>query len=384
VREEPGSSIRLPVLVAVICTVCDVVDLGCWGSPLHDPRSWVVLVAVAAVDLALAAPPRFALAVALAHALVAPLATLLLLGLPASGLFGTAGSLVAAYLAGAFLSTGRALAALGALLAGLFTSWAIVGRAGAPGGLAVVLTLLLSSAVLPWLVGRYATQWRGRVAELQRREERRADDERAAIDRALVQERSALARDLHDGISHHVSGIAIHAGAARLALPDGPARRSVAAVELAGRAAMADLHRMLSLLHGADPAGRQPGIDNLDELLETVRAAGRPARLVTGGKAVAVPPSVDVAVYRVAQEALTNALRHGGPGPVEVVVHRHSEEVVLTVTNPVGPEGSAGHRRGLAGLRTRVALFGGSVAAGPGPDGRDWVLRAVLPLGERP
>lgn len=373
----PAALTRLPLLIAALCTLVDGSALVLYGWSAAGSSALLVLVLLA--DAALATPPRFSAWVAAGQAALVPVTVLVL---PAANSFGQAGLLVAGYRAGAFLATGPASVALATVLAGDLAGWAVDPAMSWPGWVVPAAISFLSGGVLPWLVGRYTTAWRGHVDELRRREERRADDERAAVERAVAGERSALARDLHDVISHHVSGIAVHAGAARLGLPDGAARRSVEAVESAGRAAMADLRRLLDLLHGADPADRQPGVDDLDRLLGTMRAAGLPARLVTRGPSAPVPPSVDVAVYRVAQEALTNALRHGSPGPVEVVVDRGAAEIVLTVTNPMDGGGTPGAGRGLAGLRARVALFGGSIVAGPRPEGHRWELRAGLPVGD--
>ena len=142
---------------------------------------------------------------------------------------------------------------------------------------------------------------------------------------------------------------------------------------------MADLRRLLDLLH-AETNAEQPGLDNLDELVETVRAAGLPTRLTLRGEPRELPGSLDVALYRIAQEALTNALRHG-QGPVEVELNHGRTEVVLTVTNGLragrAEEKEHAHR-GLAGIRQRVTLFGGQVSYGE--TGGLWQLRTTFPV----
>ena len=145
---------------------------------------------------------------------------------------------------------------------------------------------------------------------------------------------------------------------------------------------MADLRRLLDLLHADTEAQRQPGLDNLDELLETVRAAGLPARLTTHGEARELPDSLDIALYRIAQEALTNALRHG-EGPVEIELTHGRTEVALAVTNGTRSDRTNGDdypHRGLAGIRQRVTLFGGQVSYGELPDGDRWQLRTSFPV----
>jgi signal transduction histidine kinase len=202
-------------------------------------------------------------------------------------------------------------------------------------------------------------------------------------------------------ISHHVSAIGVHAGAARLGLngdsgdPDDPdgsddaVRTSLSAVESASRSAMVDLRRLLDLLHGQETGAgqRQPGLGNLDELLDGVRSAGLPARLTTNGKPRELPGSLDVALYRIAQEALTNALRHGDGGTVEVELGYRQTEVSLAVTNATGPAGrqqeSEWSPRGLAGLRKRVSLFGGHLAYGPQPGCDLWRVSVSFPLEQR-
>jgi signal transduction histidine kinase len=142
---------------------------------------------------------------------------------------------------------------------------------------------------------------------------------------------------------------------------------------------MADLRRLLDLLHAEETAA-QPGLDNLDELVETVRAAGLPIRLTLLGEPRELPGSLDVALYRIAQEALTNALRHG-EGPVEVELNHGRTEVVLTVTNGLRadrPTQNEHAHRGLAGIRQRVTLFGGQVAYGE--SGTQWQLRTTFPV----
>jgi signal transduction histidine kinase len=151
---------------------------------------------------------------------------------------------------------------------------------------------------------------------------------------------------------------------------------------------MVDLRRLLDLLHGqgAGAAGRQPGLDNLDELLDGVRAAGLAATVSTFGEARSLPSSLDVALYRIAQEALTNALRHGDGGLVELELDFQPSNVSLSVTNGFdsgAPDGDAEFQhRGLDGIRQRVTLFGGQVTYGPLPDVGRWRVRVSFPLDE--
>ncbi|MEV4599429.1 histidine kinase [Amycolatopsis sp. NPDC049253] len=379
-RDISGSLARQSLLVALVCLVCDV-SLFALRGPLPEGgwRGWVVLAGAVVVDGALAGAARYAGWVAAGHAALFVAAPLLLCTCTGFVVGNNAGILVAGYRAGAWLRVGPAVVALAAMLAGVGAGELLGGGRGA--NPALVAISMAVSAVLPWLVGRYTTARGAYIADLEREAEERRRHEAEAVRRAVLEERETIARDLHDVISHHVSAIGVHAGAARLGLPDGesPVRTSLGEVESASRSAMADLRRLLDLLHARGDEAAQPGLDNLDELLDTVRAAGLPVRLTVHGDVREVPGSLDVALYRIAQEALTNALRHG-TGPVELELDHRRTEIVLTVTNETArpaPHHDGAHR-GLAGIRQRVTLFGGEVTYGQ----RDntWQVKAGFPL----
>jgi signal transduction histidine kinase len=356
------------MLVAGVCAITDAGQFLILGPPLTGWSAWGVLVATVVVDAALALPARWSGVVAVGHAALAAVGAAL--G-PAIGARGAdnAGLLIAGYRAGAWLDTRPALVALAAVSAGLTVSPILAGgRVGHDWRLLVLYVLF--RGLLPWLVGRYTTARRGYLADLEQREAE-------AVRHAVTEVRGAIARDLHDVISHHVSAIGVHAGAARLGLArrngDDPALRSLSAVEKASRSAMSDLHRLLDLLHGQSPEALQPGLNDLGDLLH-----GLPARLVMHGKSRELPPSLEVVLYRIAQEALTNALRHGDGGPVEVELAYTDDEVALTVTNTRSREtGQNGQRHhGLAGIRRRVTLYGGKLSYGPEED--RWRLTATF------
>jgi len=387
VRDISGSLARQSLLVAGVCLLADAGSYLVAGPPLSTWQSWVVLLAGAAGDVALAAPARLSGWVVAWHAALLAACPLLLGGMAGKTSSDNAGVLIAGYRAGAWLHTLPAALALAAMITGLLTQY-LLGGGRISHDWRLVVTGVLTSGVLPWLVGRYTTARRAYIAELEQQAEQRRHDEQEAVRRAVVEERTAIARDLHDVISHHVSAIGVHAGAARLGLPaagDSPVRSSLTAVESASRSAMQDLRRLLDLLHGQNTgsAQRQPGLDNLDELLEGVGAAGLPARLTTHGDPRELPGSLDVALYRIVQEALTNALRHGSGGTVDVGLEYRQTDVILGITNEFDPAGMAADRefphRGLAGIRQRVALFGGQVTHGP-VDGGRWRVRATFPL----
>ncbi len=387
-RDISGSLARQAWAVAAVCLVADAGLFLIAGPPLSGNwQVWVILLGGVLANVALAGPSRYSGWVSGAHAVLLIAAPLLLY----PGDFylqpTNAGVLIAGYRAGAWLATEPALAALAAMIVGLFGCSVIPGDRESRDWRLLLIDVGMSG-LLPWMVGRYTTARRAYIADLQRAEEQRRQHEAEAVRRAVAEERTTIARDLHDVISHHVSAIGVHAGAARLGLPgdESPVRRSLSAVESSSRAAMADLRRLLDLLHGKEngDAQRQPGLDNLDELLENLRTAGLPARLTSHGGPRALPGSVDVALYRIAQEALTNALRHGSGGTVEIDLAYRQTEVVLGVTNEIGrPRRSTSGvstKRGLAGIRQRVALFGGQAECGPLDDGRQWRVRVSFPL----
>jgi signal transduction histidine kinase len=382
--DPSGSLTRQSLLVAGVCLVADVLSFLLKDGGGAGLARIVVLVAIVVGDAALATAASLSGVVAVVNAFVRVLGAALL-GAPGSHDFNDAGTLIAGYRAGAWLRGGPALGALGALVAGIVAADAL---SGVDHGWRLAVAGL-KSGVLPWLVGRYTTARRAYLDELKQRTERERRDAREAVTRAVAEERSAIARDLHDVIAHHVSAINVHAGAARLGLNVAAADEtgmsdSLRAVETSSRAAMTDLRHLLDVLHGDQADGiRQPGVANLDELFEGVRGAGIPARLRVSGTPRDVPDSLDVALFRIAQEMLTNALRHGDGGGVEVDLDYGVEALTLSTVNRIGGQDravdQAGPHRGLVGIRNRARLFHGRSGSGPQPDGRTWRTTVTFP-----
>jgi signal transduction histidine kinase len=210
----------------------------------------------------------------------------------------------------------------------------------------------------------------------------------AAAERAVAEERQRIARELHDVVAHSVSVMTVQAGAVRRLLhPDQERERlALETIEATGREALTEMRRLVGLLRdqSATPDfAPQPSMRSLDVLLGTVRESGLPVDLVVEGTAVELPPGVDLAAYRVVQEALTNALKYAGPARACVTVRWKRGELELEVTNDGSSEpGGDGGGHGLVGLRERVSLVGGSIESGPREDG-GFVVKAHLPLGER-
>ncbi len=201
----------------------------------------------------------------------------------------------------------------------------------------------------------------------------RASEERAEVATrlAVADERARLARELHDVVSHHVSVMTIQAGAAGKVIDAQPdlAREALSAIESSGRETMAELRHLLGLLNpgpGDEVLQPQPGLDQLDQLIASVRQAGQP---VTSRRTpVSLSRGLDLTAYRVVQEALTNALRYAPGAATDVAVTASPEELVIEVVNdaPLTPVGSipAGSGTGLLGLAERLRLYGGTLETG--------------------
>jgi signal transduction histidine kinase len=222
-------------------------------------------------------------------------------------------------------------------------------------------------------------------AALAREAGRLADNQEAWVRDAVAEERARIARELHDVVAHCVSVMVIQAGAAEDLLDRDPAaaREPLRAVQDTGQQAVAELGRMLGLLRdpGQNALLPQPGVQQLRELVAQVRRAGLSVTCDVVGTPRDLPPGVDVALYRLAQEALTNVLKHAEGARATVVLRCTGTSVELSVHDDgrvaTGREPGQGH--GLIGMRERVALYGGTLSAGPGEDG-GFLVDAVIPL----
>ena len=289
-------------------------------------------------------------------------------------------ALVALYTAGAYLPLGQAAAAL-AIAGGCM--WISFASSHTNGHSDFVFTLVVTSA--GWLVGRgmhVRVQQSADLAARTRQLEEQADAERTA---AVEEERRRIARDLHDVIAHSVSVMVVQAGAAEDIVERNHegVLEPIRAVQETGRAALIEISRLLGLLRedGAEVGlTPQPRVADLHELVAQARLAGAAVDLRVEGRPVALPLGIDLSLYRIAQEALTNARKHSASAEVEIVLSYRSDEIELLVENGPGTE-TDGHRggHGLIGMRERVAVFGGSLEAAPRPGGGFRVL-ARLPL----
>jgi signal transduction histidine kinase len=262
-------------------------------------------------------------------------------------------------------------------------------------------TLLLLGPIL--VAGNAMHVWRRQAGDSQARLDRLQAEHEAATLHALDLERARIASELHDVVTHNVSVMIVQAGAARQVLAAAPdqATSAMLAVEASGRAAMTELRHLLGLLGPADdadqatprdhaPAGQdlrpQPGLGQLRSLIDGVTAAGLPVDLHIGDLPPGLPPGLDLAAFRVVQEALTNVIKHAGKPRTSVSVDCRDGDLVVAVADAGRPAGAAagaapaipGAGRGLLGLCERIAMYGGELEAGPQPDG-GWLVRARIP-----
>lgn len=217
-----------------------------------------------------------------------------------------------------------------------------------------------------------------RTAELERERELTAAQ-------AVALDRVRIARELHDVVAHHVSAMGVQAGAARTVLDRDPtaARTALAGIETSARAAIDDLHHLLDTLRTPDadtPDDSTLSLATIDDLVAHARENGLPTTLTVVGEPVEVPALVQVNLYRIAQEALTNARRHGGPEATADVRLRYATDAVeLEVTNTGLNRAGGRPGLGLVGMRERAAASGGTVEAGPRPRG-GFLVRARVPV----
>ncbi|MGW0480257.1 sensor histidine kinase [Nonomuraea sp. NPDC003214] len=238
-----------------------------------------------------------------------------------------------------------------------------------------------------WGAGRSLRLRRAYLAELKDRAARLERAHAADTRAARAEERSRIARELHDVVAHHVSVMTVQAAAARKVLASDPelACEALSAIENTGRVAMAEMRDLVGVLRAGTRAelGPQPGLRDLPALVEQMREAGLDTGLSVHGEAGRpLPAGVDLAAYRLVQEGLTNSLRHAGTGARAEVTVRHApgELDVRVEDDGLGAAAAArppGH--GLVGIRERVALYGGIIDVGP-KSGGGFEVRARFPL----
>jgi signal transduction histidine kinase len=275
-----------------------------------------------------------------------------------------------------------------------------VGAAGAaaqtaPSGAHVARVWVFISGLVAGagFLGYYVRTRRAYLASLVDRAERleRERDQEAQL--AASAERTRIAREVHDIVAHNIAVMVALAEGAAYTVADSPGQAATIMGQVAatGRSALTEMRRMLGVMRqqGAPEHAPAPALADLDALLATVRAAGLPTVLTVTGQPFPLPPSAELALYRMIQEALTNTLKHAAATSAQVRLSYRPGAVGLEVTDDgqpgtaaaAAPGSAAGH--GIAGMRERAAVFGAEVSAGPDPGG-GWRVHAVLRLDPAP
>jgi signal transduction histidine kinase len=237
----------------------------------------------------------------------------------------------------------------------------------------------------PLVVGRFVRSRREHEHALEGRAEQLAVERDTRAREAVAQERTRIARELHDVVAHAISLMVLQARGGRRLLTQDPdeTRHALDAIEHAGEQALVEMRRLLGLLRHSEnepSLAPPPSLSRIEELVAGIRASGLPVEVSVEGEPVELPPGVDVSAYRIVQEALTNALKHSGPAHASVTVTYGLDAVDLAIVDDGrGASAVNGTGYGLAGMRERVAIYGGSFESGPGADG-GYALRVRLPL----
>jgi signal transduction histidine kinase len=244
----------------------------------------------------------------------------------------------------------------------------------------VLATAYLATA---WLLGSYHRTRRAYLTELEERTARLERERDAVARQAAAEERAWIARELHDMLAHTMSGMVVLAGGARHAAKDRPERaiEALAEIERVGRDGMTETRALLESLRGNGEPATPPQVTlrELPALADRMRASGLPVHVSVTGDPVRLPVPVDLAAYRIVQEALTNTLRHAGTATARVSIRYSEDDVRMEITDDGRGTAEPGTGHGLAGMRERARLLGGELRAGPAP-GDGWSVCARLPL----
>ncbi|OLR91000.1 sensor histidine kinase [Actinokineospora bangkokensis] len=266
--------------------------------------------------------------------------------------------------------------------------WALLRLQGFNGVFVVAVYAVIFA--LCWTLGEFSGARRAYQLEVERRLELLETERGQQARIAVADERTRIARELHDVVAHAVSVIVVQADGAAYAVRGAPetAEQALATISATGREALTELRRLLGVLrseHGESDRAPQPGAQSLADLAERVRGTGVPVELELSGGLDALPAGVGLGVYRIVQEALTNTIKHAGPGArARVRVRRGGDQVELEVLDEGAGRSrvvAPGSGNGLIGMRERANVFGGTLSAGPRPEG-GWRVHAVLPVAE--
>ncbi|MCF6467739.1 two-component sensor histidine kinase [Nonomuraea sp. MG754425] len=300
--------------------------------------------------------------------------------------FASIGLYLAVYAAGAHQARFRRGVAAGTT-AGYAALAVVLHSLGSPNRALDFLAFYLTLVVI-WMAGAGMRRWRAEEAE----------HRRLSADVARAAERARIARELHDVVTHHVTAMVIQADAAQFVVGTAPDRAGsgLAAISDTGRRALTELRHLLNVLEATGepgPANRTPALGRIADLAEQARLSGQPVELNEHGRQRPRTVDVELAAYRVVQEALTNAMKHATGRRTVVTVHHHPDRLTVEVTTdgPTGPEPAdpgpttplvpAGGR-GLNGLRQRLRMLDGDLIVASRPDG-GFSVRALIPSGSQ-
>ena len=380
-RRRDGALAAATAILSVLLVLVGLADPALVGAmpagPSTVPVLLVLLVAQAGVLVARRAAPALCLVVTVALQLV------LAATLPPEAFLRGPAPVIAAYTCGAWLPPRRA-----AVLAVLVALAEAAGSVGLSAGTTTIVHALtqLASSVLTYvgasLLGSYVAA-RRRVGEVERlRAAEAVDAQRARADAAVTAERTRVAREIHDIAAHHLAAMVVQASVAERLVDRDPdaARRTISELRTQGRATLHDLRLVVGALRDRDAPEDGAPVPGLAALPSLVAGAG--AELLVVGEPRELSPVADVSVYRVAQEALSNARDHEPGAPVTVRVEHGGSATVLEVANgcPITPtaERAPGRGLGLVGMRERAGLIGADLAVGPLADG-GWHVRLEIP-----
>jgi signal transduction histidine kinase len=388
------------VLAAFVCLIGLLTELANVDNPdLREPNAFSVALTIAGT-LPLVARRRFPLGVYAVCFTVTNVHSLMLF--PGGG--PALASLLTLYTVATSARTRRlALATLVVSYLTIVSGLAWPGNVASVGDTIVVCVFL----TVAWVLGDNMRIRRAYVTTVEERAERLERERDAEARRAVLEERTRIARELHDVVAHGMSVMVVQAGAARRTLARDDTARATEAlgnIETTGRTALEEMRRLVSVLRAAAPAPGgddgaagdgaaagppevallpQPGIADLDYLVRHCCEAGLDVTLRVQGQPRPLPSGLELVVYRIAQEALTNTIQHAGPATAFVYLEYGRESLRLTVTDDgrgasTSPRSEPGH--GLAGMRERVQLYGGEISVGPRPGG-GFRISATLPVG---
>jgi signal transduction histidine kinase len=355
--------------LALVLGLGSMIEAFVYATPNDRPTAMVA-------NLAVALP----LAVALRWRLWSAAATTVLMMIPLSGAVVMTASAVIAQLIVLFLVAGGFGPAVSSAFAIPYLLNALFNWSGGDPDASGLLLLVLVAAALA-----LGNVWRLRARAIAERDESRMQAADSLREQAAMEERARIARELHDVVAHHVSKIAVQAEVGRVADPDASESERARLTDIGGtaREALREMRRVLGLLRedagGGGERAPQPGVADLESLIDDARRSGSAVRFSLSGHVVPLAPGVDLTAYRIVQEALTNARRHAPGASIEVELRYEPSILHIRVRDDGrGPSPHPPDGHGLQGIRERVAMVDGTVRTGAGEAG-GFVVEAELP-----